>query len=52
MSEKNLQNDSEKYVWFNGKRYTRQKDGRYVVSYGKLLHRDIWEYFNGEIPNG
>lgn len=42
----------EKYVLFDGIRYTRQKDGRYVGSYGKLLHRAIWEHFKGEIPEG
>ena len=52
MSEKISSVEDEKYIWFNGKRYTRQKDGRYVASYGKLLHRDIWEYFNGKIQNG
>lgn len=52
MSEKSSKVENEKYVWFNGKRYTRQKDGRYIGSYGKILHRDIWEYFNGEIPKG
>ena len=44
--------EKEKYVWFDGIRYTRQKDGRYIASYGKLLHREIWKHFNGEIPKG
>ena len=44
--------ESEKYVWFDGIRYTRQKNGRYIGSYGKILHREIWKRFNGEIPKG
>ena len=52
MSEKISSVEDEKYIWFNGKRYTRQKNGRYIGSYGKILHRDIWEHFNGKIPKG
>lgn len=44
--------EEEKYIWFDGTRYTRQKDGRYIGSYGKLLHRDVWTHYNGEIPKG
>ena len=52
MSKEILNKHTEKYIWFDGIRYTRQKDGRYCASYGKLLHRAVWEHFNGEIPEG
>ena len=44
--------DPDKYQFFNGKRYTRQKDGHYIGSHGKSIHREIWKYFNGSIPKG
>ena len=42
--------DAEKYIWFDGRRYTRQEDGHYRGYKGKYLHRAVWEHFNGEIP--
>lgn len=44
--------DAEKYLWFDGKRYTRKEDGHYRGYHGKYLHRAVWEHFNGEIPKG
>lgn len=40
----------EKHQRFNGKIYTQNKDGHY--RHDSLLHRDVWTYFNGEIPRG
>ena len=44
--------DTEKYKFFNGKRYTRKEDGHYRGYHGKYLHRDVWEFYNGKIPRG
>lgn len=44
--------DAEKYLWFDGKRYTRKEDGHYRGYHGKYLHRAVWEHFNGKIPKG
>ena len=41
--------------YFNGVKFTKQKTGYYTVKInGKtmLLHRYIWEYYNGIIPDG
>lgn len=41
--------------YFNGIKFTKQKTGYYTVKIdGKtmLLHRYIWEYYNGAIPSG
>lgn len=35
---------------FNGERY--YLCGKYFQHRGKRLHRSVWEYFNGEIPEG
>ena len=52
MSDKILSKHIEKYVWFDGIRYTWEKSCRYAASNGKLLHREVWKHFNGEIPEG
>jgi len=44
--------NEEKYKFFNGMRFTKQECGHYRGYHGKYLHRAIWEYYNGEIPNG
>lgn len=43
------------YQYFNGKKYTLRKSiGYYGLSNEKrtLIHRDIWEFYNGKIPKG
>lgn len=52
MSKEILSKHIEKYVWFDGIRYTWEKSCRYAASNGKLLHREVWKHFNGEIPEG
>lgn len=44
----------EKYLWFDGKRFTRdEKTGYYLnSSIRKRMHNYVWEYYNGEIPKG
>ena len=44
----------EKYQYFNGLKFTRDdKTGYYLNStIRKRLHRYVWEYYNGEIPEG
>ncbi|TWW10239.1 hypothetical protein LABALGLTS371_15270 [Dellaglioa algida] len=43
-----------KYVHFNGLKFTRDdKNGYYLNSTKrKRLHRYVWEYYNGRIPEG
>lgn len=43
----------EKYVYFNGVKFTRDdKTGYYLNStIRKRLHRFVWEFYNGEIPD-
>ena len=45
---------SEKYQFFNGLKFTRDdKTGYYLNSTNRLrIHRAVWEYFNGPIPDG
>jgi hypothetical protein len=40
------------YIVFNGKKYTKRKDGYFRKTDGNrnLLHHDVWIYYNGEIP--
>ena len=40
------------FVVFNGNRYTLRNNGYYARTNGQRsqLHRDTWEYYNGEIP--
>lgn len=41
--------------YFNGIRFVRRKDGYYEAKIGDkrvLMHRYVWSYYNGEIPNG
>lgn len=42
------------FVLFNEQKYTRKKSGYYVSTSRthSLLHRDIWQHYNGEIPDG
>lgn len=39
---------------FNGRKYRRDKKTGYYLNSAthKRLHRAVWEYYNGEIPNG
>jgi hypothetical protein len=36
---------------FNGRTYY-QYEGRYFTSHTKKMHRDVWSFYNGEIPKG
>jgi hypothetical protein len=36
---------------FNGRIYY-QYDGRYFTSHTRKMHRDVWSFYNGEIPKG
>jgi len=40
------------YLFFNGNKYTLRNHGYYACTKGKrhLMHRDVWEYYNGPIP--
>lgn len=42
------------FVMFNGGKYTIKPSNYYAKTDGSrsLLHRDIWEYHNGQIPDG
>lgn len=40
----------ENHQRFNGVTYTKDCNGHYRVTAN--VHRDIWEYYNGEIPDG
>lgn len=40
----------EKHITFNGTIYHKHKDDHFT--YHSLIHRDIWQYYNGEIPKG
>jgi hypothetical protein len=42
------------YVEFNGAKYTLRNHGYYAKTNGDraLMHRDVWEHHNGEIPAG
>lgn len=42
------------FVLFNGEKYTLYKEGYYRKTFGNrnLLHRDVWEFYNGTIPDG
>jgi len=44
----------QKYQYFNGVKFTRdEKTGYYLNStIKKRIHRYVWEYYNGEIPEG
>lgn len=45
---------SEKYLWFNEVKFTRDdKTGYYLNSTLRIrMHRYVWEFYNGEIPEG
>jgi hypothetical protein len=36
---------------FNGRTYY-QYEGRYFTSHTRKMHRDVWSFYNGEIPKG
>jgi hypothetical protein len=38
--------------YFNGKKYTKRQTGYFMSTKGKrtLMHRDVWEFYNGAIP--
>jgi hypothetical protein len=36
---------------FNGRTYY-QYEGRYFTSHTRKMHRDVWAFYNGEIPKG
>lgn len=42
------------FVEFNGKKYTRKPSGYYAVTDTSrtMMHRDVWEFYNGPIPEG
>lgn len=39
---------------FNGETFSLRASGYYSLTYGKrtLMHRYVWEHFNGQIPEG
>ena len=37
---------------FNGKKYRLYKGERYFSKSNKRLHREVWKYHKGDIPNG
>lgn len=41
-------------LYFNGKKYTLRNHGYYSCTNGNrnLMHRDVWEFYNGDIPVG
>lgn len=52
---------SKKEVVFNGRLYTRSENGRYYFEHttknsarenARQLHRAVWEFYNGPIPEG
>lgn len=44
----------EKHKYFNGKKFTRDEQTGYYLNstIRKRLHRYVWEFHKGEIPNG
>jgi hypothetical protein len=48
---RNITPQKERY--FNGIKYTLRSNGYFCATTGKrrLLHRDIWEFYNGIIPD-
>lgn len=38
--------------YFNGVKYTKRNNGYYLstTKNRRLMHRDVWEYYNGKIP--
>lgn len=42
------------FMMFNGSKYTIRNTGYYGKTDGKrtLMHRDVWEFHNGPIPDG
>lgn len=52
MDKESVTKEKEKFICFGGKNYTLQTNGYYREYSGKYLHRAVWEYFNGKIPEG
>lgn len=44
----------QKYQYFNGVKFTRDDHTGYYLnsSIKKRMHRYVWEYYNGEVPEG
>lgn len=42
------------YIYFNNNKYTLRNTGYYARTNGErtLLHRDVWEFYNGKIAFG
>ena len=42
------------FLYFNGNKYTLRNHGYYACTNGNrnLMHRDVWEHYNGKIQNG
>ena len=42
------------YMMFNGEKFTIYKEGYYRKTFGDrdLMHRVVWGFYNGEIPEG
>jgi|HigsolmetaAR202D_1030399.scaffolds.fasta_scaffold19645_3 Helix-turn-helix domain of resolvase./HNH endonuclease. len=42
------------YQEFNWNKYTKGRNGYYRKTYGdrSYMHRDVWEFYNGPIPDG
>lgn len=42
------------FLFFNGAKYTLRNNGYYGKTNGKrtLMHRDMWEHYNGKIKSG
>lgn len=42
------------YMMFNGEKYTIRNNGYYGKTRGNrsMMHRDVWEFHNGKIPDG
>jgi hypothetical protein len=40
--------------YFDGKKFTKRSSGYFSLTTGKrtLMHRYVWEFFNGKIPDG
>jgi len=40
------------YLFFNGKKYSLRNTGYYGLTNDdrRLIHRDVWEFYNGKIP--
>lgn len=50
--EKNIRVEQQGHniQFFNGQKYKLHKNERYYSKWNRRLHREVWEYYNGEIP--